>query len=65
MSRTLDQIIQDIQFQFNDTVLENAANNKSNLYSLIRGFAISAYNQEQTVLDIINNKSLNTTTCCT
>ena len=61
MSRTLDQIIQDIQFQFKDTVLENAANNKGNLYSLIRGFAISAYNQEQTVLDIINNKSLTTT----
>lgn len=62
MSRTLDQILQDIQFQFTDTVLENAANNKGNLYSLIRGFAISAYNQEQTVLDIINNKSLSTTT---
>jgi uncharacterized phage protein gp47/JayE len=62
MSRTLNNIIEDIKFQFKDTVLENAANNKGNLYSLIRGFAISCYNQEQTILDIINTKQLNTTT---
>ena len=62
MSRTLEQILEDIKFQFKDTVLENAANNKGNLYSLIRGFAITCYNQEQTVLDLVNNKQLNTTT---
>ena len=60
MSRTLEQIIQDIQLQFTDTVLENAANNKGNLYALIRGFAITCYNQEQIVLDIVNNSQLNT-----
>ena len=58
MSRTIDQIIDDIKFQFSDTVLENAANNKGNLYSLIRGMALASFNQEQIIESLINTRTI-------
>ena len=62
MSRTIDQIIDDIKFQFKDTVLENAANNKGNLYSLIRGMAIASFNQERVVENLINTRIITSAT---
>lgn len=62
MSRTLDQIIDDIKFQFRDTVLENAANNKGNLYSLIRGMALASFNQEQIIENLINTRTITSAT---
>ncbi len=56
MSRTIEQILDDIKLQFRDTVLENAANNKGNLYSLIRGMAIASYNQEQVIEQLLNSR---------
>jgi uncharacterized phage protein gp47/JayE len=61
MSRTVDQILDDIKFQFKDTVLENAATNKGNLYSLIRGMAITCFTQEQAIERLINNRLISAT----
>lgn len=58
MSRTLEQIIDDIKSQFKDTALETAANNKGNLFSLIRGMALTCFNQEQLIQSIVNSKLL-------
>lgn len=56
MSRSIEQILESIKLQFKDTVLENAANSKGNLYSLIRGMAIASYNQEQVILELLNSR---------
>jgi uncharacterized phage protein gp47/JayE len=61
MSRTVDQILDDIKFQFKDTVLENAATNKGNLYSLIRGMAVTCFTQEQLIERVINNRVITAT----
>jgi len=60
MSRTIEQILDDIKLQFRDGPLQTAANNRGNLYSLIRGIAISCYNQEQIIEELLNTRLVTT-----
>ena len=60
MSRTIEQILEDIKIQFQDTPLETASNNTGNLYAFIRGMALTCFNQEQIIQEIINTKLVST-----
>ena len=60
MSRTVEQILNDIKTHFADTPLESAANNTGNLYSLMRGMALTCFNQEQIIQQIIDTKLIST-----
>jgi uncharacterized phage protein gp47/JayE len=60
MSRTVEQILEDIKIQFRDTPLETAANNTGNLYALMRGMALTCFNQEQVIQQIIDTKLVST-----
>ena len=54
MSRTFEQIVEDIRQQFNNTSLEKAASSYGVLYTLIRGMAATCYAQEQEITGIVN-----------